>query len=250
MATTNETGHGKNVANFEKFISVCEKYGEDYKPARADLKVAAMKVLLTNAQAAMKELKQANRDFGNATNNRELVFEPITGLATRIIRSLESCGANELTIEDARSINNKLQGRRATPLPKAAPKDAADPETEPRTRSTSQRSFDNQVEHFSELITAVSSEPKYAPNELDLQVTSLESILEELKTKNKLASDAEGALSNARSKRDQVLYADNSGICDIVNAVKSYAVSAFRPNSQKYKNLTKFKFTRKKIKTK
>ncbi len=248
MAKTNETGHGKNVANFEKFISVCEKYGEEYKPARPDLKVPAMKVLLTNAQLAMKELKQVKRDSGNATNNRELVFEPLTGLATRIIGSLESCGANALTIEDARSINNKLQGRRATPLPKNDPKDETDPETEPQTRSTSQRSFDNQIEYFGELITAVRSEPRYQPNELELQVESLESILEELKIRNKLASDAEESLSLARLKRDQFLYGDGSGICDIVMAVKAYGVSAFRPNSKKYKNLTKFRFSRKREK--
>lgn len=250
MATNHETGHGKNVANFEKFIDVCESYREEYKPSRADLKVDGMKALLANVQAAMKELNLAERDYGNTTNNRELVFEPLTGMSTRIIGALESCGANELTIEDARSINNKLQGKRAAPLPKQEPTSDTDPATEPNTRSISQRSFDSQVEHFEKLITAVRAEPMYNPNELELQQVSLNAMLEELKIRNKLAAQAENALNNARSKRDRLLYADKTGICDIVKAVKKYAISAYRPTNKKYKNLTKFKFTKIKPKKK
>lgn len=250
MATTNETGHAKNAANFESFIDVCESYGEEYKPSRPDLKVDGMKTLLANTKNAMKELKLAEREYGNTTNNRELVFQSLTGLSTRIIGALESCGANELTIDDARSINNKLQGKRATPLAKPEPKSDTDPATEPNTRSTSQRSFDNQVDYFDKLITAVMAEPRYKPNELELQVGSLDAMLEELKTRNKLAGQATNALSKARTKRDQLLYADTTGICDIVLAVKQYAISAYRPTNIKYKNLTKFKFTRIKPKKK
>lgn len=244
MATTNETGHAKNVANYEKFIGVCVGFGAEYKPSLADLKVDSMKVQLTKAKSALKELKLAERTFGNETNNRELAFATITGLATRVIRSLESCGANELTVEDARSINNKLQGKRATPLTNQELKGEADPATEPKTRSTSQRSFDNQVDHFEKLITAVSAEPRYNPNELDLQVIHLNSILEELTIRNQLASQAENALNDARTKRNEILYADKTGICDIVTAVKSYAISAFKTSSKEYKKLTKFKFTK------
>ena len=244
MATTKETGHAKNVANYEKFIDACKSFGESYNPSRADLQVDGMNAQLTSAQTAMDELKQAERTYGRTTNDRELLFGLLTTFATRIIGALESCGANALTIEDARAINNKLNGKRATPLPKVDPKETAEGENEPRTRSTSQRSFDNQVDHFKKLITAVSAEPKYKPNEVELKVPSLYATLSDLQVKNKLAAQAEQALSNARTKRDRLLYAPGTGICDIVNAVKAYAVSAYRPTSKEYKNLTKFRFVR------
>jgi hypothetical protein len=248
MATAHETGHAKNVALFELFIAACASYGNAYNPSRPDLKLSALKALLANAKAASKEMKQAERAYGIATNNRELAFKPLVSLAACVMGALESSGANALTIEDARAILKKLQGKRATPMPTADPKEMIEGESEPNTRSTSQRSYDRQVDHLEKLITAVVAETKYNPNEEELQVASLNTVLAELQLKNKLAEQAADALSNTRTRRDEFLYAPDTGICDIVNAVKSYAVSAYKPTSQRYKKLTKFQFTRKRKK--
>jgi len=35
MASTSETGHAKNVANFEDLISFCTGYGTAYNPSKA-----------------------------------------------------------------------------------------------------------------------------------------------------------------------------------------------------------------------
>ncbi len=40
MPSTSETGHAKNVANFETLISFCTGYGTTYNPSRDALKVA------------------------------------------------------------------------------------------------------------------------------------------------------------------------------------------------------------------
>lgn len=248
MATAHETGHAKNVALFESFIHVCASYKDAYNPSRPDLQLSGLKALLAHAQQALKEVRQVKRTYGNATNNRELAFKPIMSLAARVIGSLESSGANALTIQDARAILKKLQGKRASPPPTADANNTSEGASEPGTHSVSQRSFDNQLDHFSDLITAVVSEPKYNPNEPELQVASLNTVLAELQVKNKLAEEATNALSNARMRRDVFLYAPDTGICDIVNAVKSYAVSAYRPTSPRYRNLTKFQFARKRKK--
>jgi hypothetical protein len=85
MATAHETGHAKNVALFELFIAACASYGNAYNPSRPDLKLSALKALLANAKAASKELKQAERAYGIATNNRELAFKPLVSLAACVI---------------------------------------------------------------------------------------------------------------------------------------------------------------------
>ena len=48
-----ETGHAKNVANFETMISFCIGYGTDYKPSNAALEVAQLQAALAAAQAAI-----------------------------------------------------------------------------------------------------------------------------------------------------------------------------------------------------
>ena len=41
MASTTETGHAKNVANFEDLISFCTGYGASYNPSKAAIAIAA-----------------------------------------------------------------------------------------------------------------------------------------------------------------------------------------------------------------
>ena len=45
MASTSETGHLKNVANFDELISFAMGYGETYNPSKAALKLDALKAL-------------------------------------------------------------------------------------------------------------------------------------------------------------------------------------------------------------
>ena len=40
MASTSETGHAKNVANFEDLISFVTGYGATYNPTKVPLKLA------------------------------------------------------------------------------------------------------------------------------------------------------------------------------------------------------------------
>jgi hypothetical protein len=57
MPSTSETGHAKNVANFETLVSFCTGYGATYNPSRDALKVANLQTLLTAAKAAIADCK-------------------------------------------------------------------------------------------------------------------------------------------------------------------------------------------------
>jgi hypothetical protein len=52
MATTSETGHAKNVANFDELISFVTAYGTTYNPSKASIKLTALQALSANAKAA------------------------------------------------------------------------------------------------------------------------------------------------------------------------------------------------------
>lgn len=52
MSKTYETGHAKNLANFNTLISFCEGYGSAYNPVNATLQLTGLQSLTASAQAA------------------------------------------------------------------------------------------------------------------------------------------------------------------------------------------------------
>jgi len=116
MASTSETGHAKNVANFEKLISFCTGYGASYNPSKVSIKLPALNTLLTAANAVLLLVKTTKTTFGNTQNVREIAFAGLRKLCTKIINALEATDASQQIIDDAKTINNKIQGRRATPV--------------------------------------------------------------------------------------------------------------------------------------
>jgi hypothetical protein len=243
MASTTETGHAKNVANFDELIGFCTGYGATYNPSKASIKLAALGTLLTAAQASLASQKTAKTAFDNATNAREISFKPLKKLATKVVNSLSATDAARQTVADAETANFKIQGRRAKALPVA--KAAKEGEAAPvdNSISVSQQSFDNQVDNFAKLIQTLTAEVLYKPNEVELQLVTLNTALTDLKAKNHAVVTATANASNARIARDKVLYADNTGLYDVAQATKAYVKSLFGASSPQYKQVSKIKFT-------
>ena len=170
MASTSETGHAKNVANLEDLISFCTGFGATYNPSKTELQIPKLKALLSTAQLALNETTSSENAFNNATNSRMNAFKPLKSLGTRLVNALDATDASDATVKDAKTINKKLQGQRATPKPIADPTG-----TNPgdKSISTSQQSYDQQIEHFSKLVDLLSSDSNYAPNETELKVPAL-----------------------------------------------------------------------------
>lgn len=180
MASTSETGHSKNVANFEDLISFCTGYGGSYNPSKASIKLAALSTLQTNAQSSIGGVTVSKVAFTNATNARQAAFEPLKKLCIKIVNALDATDATDKLVKDAKGINNKIQGKRSGEKPTPPPSGATEA-TEDKTISVSQQSYDSLIENFAKLIELVSSEPTYTPNETDLQVSTLTTTLGILK---------------------------------------------------------------------
>jgi hypothetical protein len=244
MASTTETGHAKNVATFEDLISFCTGYGATYNPSKAALKLPALNTQLTAASAALQAVKVAKTGFDNATNARELAFKPLKSLSTKIINALAATDAEDQTIDDAKTTNTKIQGKRAKAVAKPDAKALAAGAGSVKTASTSQQSYDKIIDHFAQLIQTLTAEPNYQPNESDLQVPSLNTFLTDLRTKNTDVINATTSLSNARIQRDEALYGVDTGLVDVSQAVKQYVKSLFGATSPQYKQVSGLKFTR------
>ena len=244
MPSTTETGHAKNVATFEDLISFCTGYGAAYNPSRAALKLPALTAQLAAANAALQAVKTAKTVYDNATNAREIAFKGLKPFATKIVSSLAATEAAPQTVDDAKSTNLKLQGRRAkkVDMPDAAARAAGAPT--PKTASVSQQSYDKMIDHFAQLLATLAGEPKYLPNENELKLPALNALLADLRAKNTAVINAYTALSNARIARNKALYAETSGLLDVAQDVKLYIKSVFGAASPQFKQTTKLQFNK------
>jgi len=247
MSTFIETGHAKNVANFEDLISFCIGYGAAYNPVNANKKIPALQAKQTAALAAIQTVKTTKTAFDNSTNARELIFETLKKLSTRIVNALEATTATTLTIDDAKTVNRKMQGKRAGSTAKILAANSTAvvvPNAAPAvtTISVSQQSFDGLIDNFAKLIQIVSTEAAYLPNETELKVATLNTLLTNLKAANTAVINATTTYSNARIARNTVLYAKDTGMVDIAFEVKKYVKSLFGATSPQYKQVSGLQF--------
>ncbi len=253
MATFIEVGHAKNVANFEDLISFCTGYGAAYNPFLNAIKLAQLNTLKTSANNAIASVQTTFTAHKNATNNREIAFEPLKKLTTRVLAALKACGANDQTMADALTINHKIQGTgkqtkadtviNTSSTNAVVPNPTPDPNA-PKEISNSQQSFDSKIEFFSKLIDLLTSIPAYTPNENELKLTGLNATLLNMKTTNTAVINAYTAWSNARILRNDTLYKKITGLVDISVEVKSYVKSLFGATSAQYKQVSALKFKR------
>ena len=242
MASTSETGHSKNVSNFETMISYCTGYGVTYNPSNSDILLSELTTLHTDSKASVKLVKTTETPFNDVEGQRKLIFKPLKPLSTKVLGAIRSSGAPSTVIADAETINRKIQGKRAgnsvveTPT-EEAPKDKI---------SVSQQSYDMQIDNFEKLIELADVEPVYNPNEEPLKIVNLTNYKNELETINTAVKTAYIPYKTAMQNRDIKLYAPQTGIVDTAQTVKNYVKSVFGARSPQYKQISKLVF--KKIK--
>lgn len=241
MASTSETGHSKNVANFEDLISFCTGYGAKYNPSNPTLTLPALNTLFTNAKASLTFLNTTIVPWTKAVNAREIAFKPLNTLITRVVNALDSTKASAQIVADARSISKKIQGVRAEPK-KKKPVDPNNPDPNPKSVSASQMSYDSRIENLEKLVKLLAGQPEYIPNEIELQVGSLDTLHGNLKTLNTAAVTTYTAVSNARIARNNTLYTPINGLVDIAGSVKKYIKSVFGASSPEYKQVSALQF--------
>ena len=241
MASTSETGHAKNVANFQELIAFVTGYGATYNPNKNALKLPQLNALYTASQASIADVVTKNTAYNNKVNERVLAFKDLKSLSTRLINALQTTDATPEKIADAKTFNKKMQGVRA----KAAetPNDQNAPA--PNTISTSQQSYDQQIQHLAGIISVLETEPSYAPNEVDLQIATLTAKQADLTAKNSAVATAYTNVSNSRIARDTTIYGADTGLFDIATEVKKYVKSVFGATSPQFAQIKGIEFTKK-----
>lgn len=244
MASKSEQGHMPNLANFEKLIVVCTSFGTAYNPSKATLKIPALQTQLNAVKTSFNNINTLTPIWKNAVANRITAFKPIDKLITRVSNALKASDLSEETYLASLTLIRKLQGRRATAkLTEEEKKTATQKGEEMKEISSSQMSYDNRLDNLDKLIKFLASIPAYIPNEADLKITSLTTLLNDLKTKNTAVMTSETPLNNARIARNDLLYKSKIGVVDIANDIKTYIKSVFGTTSPQYKSISGLKFT-------
>ena len=108
-------------------------------------------------------------------------------------------------------------------------------------------SYDSRLDNFFKLIQLLASVPEYNPNEKELKIEHLNTILDDLKAKNAAVVESTIPVSNARISRNEILYKENTGLCDVAMDVKTYIKSVFGASSPQYKQIRKSEFKKVKV---
>ncbi|MDO9155170.1 MAG: hypothetical protein Q7U47_15925 [Paludibacter sp.] len=231
------------MTNLESLISAVITIGVAYNPSKDSIKLPALQSLLTAANESLIALKTAESANFTAIDVRELAFKPTGSLFTKVSNALKASNSSIQADETAKTILRKLQGKRASAKLTDEEKTALEAEgKEVNQISASQMGYDERVDNFEKLISFLQSIPDYNPNEEELKIETLQTLLTDLKVKNGEVMKIYFVLETARGVRNDLLYKPLSGVVDLAADVKSYIKSVFGATSTQYKLVSKLRF--------
>ena len=240
MPSTSEVGHAKNVANLQKLTEQVITF-TNYNPPVENLKIVNLQALYTAASIKLTDVEDKRHANKNAITLRQSAFENLKSTSTKIINHLEILGLPQGTIDQAKSLNRIIQGgQKKTTTP---PDENGQPAP---TVSISRQSYTQQAENFGILLQLVATIPSYAPNEDDLKLVNLNAYKDSLVSSTQSVDQTEAELNTKLIERDNLLYADGTGLYSIAQKVKKYVKSLYGATSPEYANVSNIQFTSRK----
>ncbi|MDR1562338.1 MAG: hypothetical protein LBS54_04535 [Dysgonamonadaceae bacterium] len=239
-----ESGINTNVDNLGTLIGVCISFDGDYDPSVNSIKIPSLQELMSHVRHAINDVDYFKPLAERAESARQEKFAVLPILATRIQAAAIVHGLPPSVIANIKEIVRKIRGARKKKINLDAEYTGIEP---PKHISVSQVSFAEQIEHFTQLVMHVSTQPEYTPKEDDLKVPALNAFQQELGIVNDSAKSAEQSLTDARDARNKLLYTPETGMIDTALRVKEYVKSVFGAKSSQYKEVFHIKFENKKI---
>jgi hypothetical protein len=235
MASTTETGHNKNVANFSRAYQIFEEMGGLYNPSNSNLQLTNLAPIKVSLAETITVLNDKKPVYKNAVADREVEIAPLGKLTTRALNFAKSTNISLTDKENLQSQAKKIRGD-------VKPKKVNPDTTESDAISTSQMSYDSRIANLSTYTSQLASHPEYVPNETDIQIASLQTYHERLDALSGLVNSAGNALITARKDRNNILYFNDANIIQLIREIKSYLKSLGQAGEPYYKALVKLQF--------
>ncbi len=237
MSQQYETGNAKNVANLQKLIEQVTVYTA-YNPSIDNLKIENLNTLYTTALASLSAVEEKRNANKSAIHTRQQAYENLKPTCTRIINQLDILGLSSGTLDQAKSFNRLIQGSK-----KKKEETNEEENQENKSVSTSRQSYTQLADNFSKLLQLLSTIPSYNPNTEELKLTTLNTYLTSLTNSTQAVDQTEAELNTKLIERNNILYADGTGLYIIAQNVKKYVKSVYGANSEEYSKVSKIKFT-------
>ncbi len=237
MSQQFETGHAKNVANFEMLIEQVITYTA-YNPSIENLGIPQLTLLYESAVTNLNTVKDKRTANKNAIAVRQNAFETLKSKTTRVINQLDVLGLNATTMNQAKSLKRLIHGGT-----KKSNKQQTEGQEENNTKSTSHQSYTQTAENFSKLLQLVATVPAYNPNTDDIKLVELNAYHTSLVAVTQAVNQTEAELNTTLMERNTILYDDASGLYDRALNVKKYVKSVYGATAPEFKKVSGIKFT-------
>ena len=236
MSSTNETGHAVNIGNFKLMVAKVTALGVSYNPSNSLITVVSLDGAWTTAKTAQETLTSAVQAAKPGINGRELAFEGLDGLVTRVMNMFRSSGADREILKDAKGLADKVRGIgiRVERLEDGTP--------DPGHVSNSQQSYTQRLENFRQFVDLVTADVNYAPNEVDLQATALHTMVDDLRVQNEGIGGVLAPVMPLRVARDEALYGEGTGLIARAKLVKAYVKAVYGASSGEFKDINAVNF--------
>ena len=236
-----ETGHAKNVANFETVTIILIGLGVVYNPTQVLILLGALQTKLSEAKAILDTVDTAQADKAVKIDELQAEFEGFDKYVVNIKRTAEVEINDAAFTADLQTVVNRMRPQnRKTGLPD----DPNTPEDESRTaRSTSMRSYDNQIAHLADIAALIRTKgDAYRPNDAEYRIDAIEAKITALTAKVNAARVATATLGNEMDTRDLVLYHPETGVLKLVKLIKTQLARKPGKDSAAYQQINALEF--------
>jgi hypothetical protein len=235
-----ESGHAKNVANFEQVIIILTALGMVYNPGQALILLAALQTKLIEAKAVLAAVDTAEAEKRLRVNDIQAEEAELGKFMVNIKRTVEvELNDPAFTAEIQSIINRSRPKSRDTGLID----DPLTPEDESRTaHSMSQSSRDNQIAGLADIIALLRLRIDFKTNDAEYTLAAIEARFDALTAKNNAAKASNANLGNALDARDAVLYDEETGIIKLVKLIKNQLAVKPGRESTAYQQINALEF--------
>lgn len=242
MASKSETGHTKNVANLKTLNTYLASLGAKYNPSKKAIQLPQLQQLHQDADGSLSVIRDAFPAYYSAVDAQEAAYAPLDKLVTRLVRAYKSAiedPAEAKTVVSLQKLISGEGGSKKKPNPEDEPANGKDP------ISDSKRSYDNRQANFHSLVKTMAANPAYKPNEVELQITTIQAYADDLLAKTEAVDAVSSPIVNGRIARNKILYNEKTGFVPVtLKAIKDYVISVFGAGSPEIRYINTLKFTR------
>ncbi|MBS2097455.1 hypothetical protein [Carboxylicivirga linearis] len=210
-----ETGMASKLQAANNFITYL-KSQSSYTPPSPDLTVSHLEEVLKTASESHEKVSVIQAECAMARGQRNIVMKPLSKTALAVKDLMASIDIVEEVYQSIKALCDKITG----------------------SRRLSQQGTEARVDHFSQMIDVLKGLDNYAPAREELQISQLESFLQQMKDGINNVYTCENKLKHAQTIQKEAFNGDN-GLYGITRRIKLYLKSLFGARSAQYKEVVR-----------